>query len=415
VVWLWVHGRFLSTRPPAAVHKVPDTPYLSNLRRYIKTLDKVRLIDEPMRARLCIIGKHSVDQVDKNVTQQALDLYWRLLLDEKVAGKQPTISRRCGMRMSQMTAVLDVCDTTRLTKWWLAFSHLVPGKRIQLPLVGTPYITSIDQASKGILARKTKHGRWRFEVVDTKGWEAPVATRDMPRVGLDVGLNVMAATSDGRLLGAELKPKFNADYAKIRELRANRQRQELKQNSPRLDCLESKLSGLVKSMAGKVANDLIRAYPDAAFVIEDLDLRGCRGQKRMAYRALHHNLQTKAPCIVVNPAYTSQACPSCGFVARANRRGTRFVCRSCGRTSHADVVGAINLLRRSEDKEVACADHPSEVKPILKARHEAWRMRQASLCSSGRRMHAPAPSGRRLTTRVPNGTGTASNQVPLST
>jgi hypothetical protein len=167
--------------------------YLSNLRRHIKTLYKVRLIDEPMRACLCIIGKRGVDQVDKKVTQQALDLYWRLLLDEEVAGKQPTISRRCGMRMSEMTAVLDVSDTTRLTKWWLAFSHLVPGKRIQLPLVGTPYVTSIDQASKGILARKSKHGRWRFEVVDTKAWEIPVATRDMPRVGLDVGLNVMAA------------------------------------------------------------------------------------------------------------------------------------------------------------------------------------------------------------------------------
>jgi putative transposase len=167
-------------------------------------------------------------------------------------------------------------------------------------------------------------------VVEKRG-RYPSLLEDAPRVGVDVGLNCMAATSDGSLLGADLKPKFNALYAKVRDVRGNRQRQGFKDNSPRLDRLESKLSGMVKTMAGECSNKLVEAHPGAVFVVEDLDLRGCRGQKRFAYRALHHSLETKAPTLAVNPAYSSQTCPSCGYVSRNNRKGTEFNCRGCGR------------------------------------------------------------------------------------
>ena len=89
----------------------------------------------------------------------------------------------------------------------------------------------------------------------------------------------------------------------------------------------------------------MKAHPGTVFVVEDLDLRGSKGAKRFAYRALHHNLATKAPCKVVNPAYSSQTCPSCGYVSRNNRKGIKFVCRSCGRKSHADVVGGAESSR----------------------------------------------------------------------
>jgi hypothetical protein len=386
--------------------------YETNLRNHIREQARSGQIDELTRAALGLIGKRSVDKPTAHVSQELIAHYWSLLLDEEVAGRKPTISARSGMRMSEMTSVLRTVETTKLTRWWLAFSHLDGGKpRIQLPLVPSPYIAHAAQAGKGILARKTKRGIWRFEVIDPRKWDPPELNPSMPRIGVDVGLNVVAATSDGRLLGAALKPKFDRRYQQVKDVRANRQQQGLPENSPRLDCLESRLSGLIKTLTGEAANVLVRAYPAHAFVIEDLDLRGCRGQKRMAYRALHHNLMTKAPCIAVNPAYTSQMCPSCGFVARKNRHGIDFACKFCGRRSHADVVGAQNLLRRSEDEKVARVYHPSEVKPILNARHEAWRARHASLCASGRRTRAPVPSGPRLTTGVPRGTGKASNQV----
>ena len=47
----------------------------------------------------------------------------------------------------------------------------------------------------------------------------------------------------------------------------------------------------------------------------------------------------------VNPAYTSQTCPSCGHCEKENRpTQAEFECRQCGYTNNADVVGAINVL-----------------------------------------------------------------------
>jgi hypothetical protein len=110
-------------------------------------------------------------------------------------------------------------------------------------------------------------------------------------------------------------------------------------------------------------------------VVEDLNLQGCKGQKRFAYKALHHSLIGKAPIEVVNSAYTSQTCPSCGYVSRGNRNGIKFQCGSCGRISHADVVGAMNLLGRSEDKQVPLKLHYRQAGTILK---ERFRRRRTS-------------------------------------
>ena len=68
-----------------------------------------------------------------------------------------------------MTTVLATSEETKLTTWWLGFAHLRIGKSwIQLPLVPSPYAKEVSDVSKGVLARKTRNGRWRFEVVDKK-------------------------------------------------------------------------------------------------------------------------------------------------------------------------------------------------------------------------------------------------------
>ena len=384
--------------------------YLTKIKSFLKRQVQNGALDKEDFRILCTIGKYSVGRASVKVPQEMLDLYWSLLLDEDVAGRLPTVSTRCGMRLCVNTSTFETSENAKLTSWWLGFSHLDVGKpRIQLPLSPSPYIKKASDASKGILARKTKKGRWRFEVVEKKDWEIPEVSEEAPRVGVDVGLNVMAATSDGNLLGADIKPKFNRLYKKVRNLRANRQRQNLKNNSPKLDCLESKLTGLVKSAAGEATNKLVKAYPGHVFIVEDLDLSGCRGQKRFAYRALHHSLENKAPTRKVNPAYSSQTCPSCGHVSRRNRAGTRFNCQHCGRKGHANVIGGIGLLRRSEDKQIGLDDHPSVVKPILEARHEAWKKFQASLSVIGRCRTALSPASLKLTTKRSVDIGTASN------
>lgn len=72
----------------------------------------------------------------------------------------------------------------------------------------------------------------------------------------------------------------------------------------------------------------------------------------------------------------------------------------------AYVVGGINLLGRSEDKQVGLDDHPSAVKTYLR---ERYRLRRNS---SPRGPLELAPSSQKLTTEASLGEiGTASNQV----
>ncbi|MBU0551289.1 transposase, partial [Myxococcota bacterium] len=317
--------------------------------------------------------------------------------------------------LSKMTARLEDPGETVTADFWLRVSSLEFRQSIWLPLVGNPYIQQADHLSKGIQARKTKTGRWRFEAVEKSTWEAPEPPEDAHRLGVDVGLNVLAATSDGVLYGEHVKPKFDKLYQRIKRLRANRQRQGFKENSPRLDRLESRLSGLVKTETGRVANTLVRKHPDTVFVVEDLDLRGCRGQKRFAYRALQTNLERKALVEKVNPAYTSQECPSCGYVSRQNRSGIKFVCKCCGRRAHADWVGASGILRRSGDKDVGRGDHPRDVKRVLRERYLLCRDSSSGFGRGRLSSSSPSPLGRRLTTRGSGsapGTGTASNSMP---
>jgi putative transposase len=49
--------------------------------------------------------------------------------------------------------------------------------------------------------------------------------------------------------------------------------------------------------------------------------------------------------IAVNPAFTSQTCPACGNVHKANRpTQAHFECLQCGHTGNADVIAAQNIL-----------------------------------------------------------------------
>jgi putative transposase len=387
--------------------------YARKLKTHIRLAYQNREIDDDLRKQLYTIGKHLIGEPWKFVTQEAIDLYWVWLTDVDLVGRLPSVSNRVGMRLSEMTGKLQDPQEAVLADLWLNLSTLVRRKVVWLPLVGNPYVKRASDVSKGIMARKDRRGRWRFEAVDKKEWDVPEAVLGAPRIGVDVGLNVIAATSEGHTFGSDLKPKFDTLYGKVRSVRANRHRQGLKENSKRLDRLEDRLSGMTKSFTGKVANQLVERHPDAVFILEDLDLRGCRGSKRFCYRALAHSLETKAPTEAVNPAYSSQTCPSCGHVSRRNRKGIDFVCRQCGRRSHADVVGGINLLGRSELKQIGLDDHPSEVKEVLVRLYWARGNPDRECPQDFLTKHAPSPYGRRLTTkaRSKDRFGTASNQV----
>ena len=394
VVETWIKGR-----------------YLQKLKKVIR--EAPNLTDhEKMELRCC--GKYLIKTACKfgkgHISQEMADLYWGWLWNPEIGGNPPRISEDFPILLTEMTCWFGPADEANHFGWWLTASTLVRGKTVKIPLAYNPYFTSSGNLAKTVFAKK-REGRWTFQFCEKLPSEA-----DDPfdgsagKVGLDVGLNVLASTSDGKLYGRDIKPKFDKLYKRTKTLRTNRQRQDFKKDSKRLQRLETRLSGMIKTAVGTITNKLVKTYPSHTFVIEDLDLRGCRGQKRFAYRALHNSLSHKACIEAVNPAYSSQSCPSCGHISRNNRKGIVFHCRSCGRKSHADVIGGINLLGRSGDKQIDSCEDPSEVRSLLRER--TLRKRNSS---SGRFVSpAPKPKGRKLTTKVSlkEEIGTASNGVP---
>jgi IS605 OrfB family transposase len=76
----------------------------------------------------------------------------------------------------------------------------------------------------------------------------------------------------------------------------------------------------------------------------------------------------------VNPAFTSQTCPFCGYVHKGNRRGGKFHCLFCGREGDADYFAALNILSRLYDPDIGRYTPYQEVRLILMRR---FRERQA--------------------------------------
>ena len=52
--------------------------------------------------------------------------------------------------------------------------------------------------------------------------------------------------------------------------------------------------------------------------------------------------------INVDPKYTSQTCPKCGHIEKANRNKNLhiFCCKNCGYKSNDDRIGAMNLYQK---------------------------------------------------------------------
>ena len=70
-------------------------------------------------------------------------------------------------------------------------------------------------------------------------------------------------------------------------------------------------------------------------------------EQKLIYKAK----QNQSSVIKVDPRYTSQCCPCCGHIEKANRNKKMhlFTCKNCGYKSNDDRIGAMNLYRMGID------------------------------------------------------------------
>ena len=179
---------------------------------------------------------------------------------------------------------------------------------------------------------------------------------------IDRGIRFIASAYDsaGKTMlfsGSRIKQK-RAHYRKIRQELQQRKTPSARR---RLKAIGSRENRWMSDVNHCISKALVDSNPDGSlFVLEDLS--GIRSaserirlkdryvlvswsyydlDEKLTYKALRHHSRV----IHVNPAYTSQACPKCGHVEKANRDKFRhiFKCCNCGYTSNDDRIAAMNL------------------------------------------------------------------------
>ncbi len=216
-----------------------------------------------------------------------------------------------------------------------------------------------------------RKGRWYFNLVLDLPESQRVVNNSL--LAVDLGENVIAATSSGKLFGGG-KIRFERDQylAKRRNLQSNGS-QSAKQLLKKISGKEARR---MKQINHEVSKKIIKeAMERAAGTIVLEDLKNIRkrvktGKKvrtrlhRWSFYQLQTMIEYKAESsgltvIYVNPAYSSQECSHCGCLGV--RQKHLFKC-SCGNQQHSDLNASRNLCRFAQPiGRATCAVNRTQV------------------------------------------------------
>ena len=220
-----------------------------------------------------------------------------------------------------------------------------------------------------------KHGKYFLHIPVTYDVEESNISDICNVVGIDRGINFVVATynskhKSGFVSGKAVKQK-RAHYSKRRKELQMRQTPSARR---RIKAIGQRENRWMQDVNHQVSKALVESNPKhTLFVLEDLS--GVRNatervrtkdryvsvswsfydlEQKLTYKAK----QNQSTVIKVDPRYTSQCCPVCGHIEKANRnkRIHLFICKKCGYKSNDDRIGAMNLYRMGinylEDSQV---------------------------------------------------------------
>lgn len=221
--------------------------------------------------------------------------------------------------------------------------------------------------SKSCRVSKDRSGRWHIAFAAIP--QAMPAPGNGRIVGIDRGVVVSAALSDGRLLNAPSRPGTEAERLVRLQRRlarcqkGSRRRARLKNAIARLSARQrNRLKDWVETVSTALAREfdlvVIEKLAITSMTRSARGTTGAPGTNVKAKSALNRNILSSGWGLLaerlednasgrvfsVNPTYTSQRCFSCKVVDRNSRKSQAlFRCTTCGRTSHADVNAALNI------------------------------------------------------------------------
>ena len=210
-----------------------------------------------------------------------------------------------------------------------------------------------------------KYNKYFLHIPMTKEFEQTSISKIDKIVGIDLGLNFLATCYDsyGKTLffsGRKIK-HIRSHY---KHLRKELQEVGTKSAKRKIKAIGSRENRYCMDINHSITKALVEHYgQNTLFVLEDLSNVRSATEKvfvkdryvsvSWAFYQFRQLLEYKASMnqslvITVSPQYTSQTCPKCGHIDKANRNKKLhlFCCKNCGYQSNDDRIGAMNLFRK---------------------------------------------------------------------
>lgn len=277
--------------------------------------------------------------------------------------------------------------------------------RIKLPKLGWMRVR-LSQPVVGTIKNATvtcERGKW-FVSIQVEQADVLPAAGLKPTLGIDLGVALFAATSDGNCV--QPLAALTKQQHRLRRYQRSVSR-KVKGSKNRRKAVErlSRLHARIKAQRGdwldKLSTSLVKAHPVIA--IEDLRVAAMSASAKGNTEAPGRNVKAKAglnraildqgwadfrrqleykaaarggTVVAVDPAYTSQRCSNCGCVDAGNRtQQATFACIACGHTENADTNAAKNILAAGHavwsERTAACGADVSRTRPARARRAAA--------------------------------------------
>jgi len=302
----------------------------------------------------------------------------------------PRVRRARSMALDANMYALTTSATGRQQIEVMGFT---PYKRILVPLLGTAAVS-------GNIRVVLEPGTRVAEVHTTFDLHIPTQVPDGGDASVDLGQSEVLTDDHGKRYGKQFgeflaraskvdldkgrkrgklhaiakKARAKGDPAKARRIRTSNLGHEKLNNRRRTNQAEC------ARQVNTAYNQFLRHRRPSRFAQERLDFRGRGKSRAMSRRTVQmrnttikerSNFKASAAGVCrqrVNPAYSSQLCPRCGYVHAKNRDGDKFVCLFCGWVGHSDRVGAHNLRHRMDDPGIPLWMPKGQVRTILLSR-----------------------------------------------
>jgi IS605 OrfB family transposase len=320
--------------------------------------------------------------------------------------------------------VLDntLYDVSRtLTGQVISIASLERGERIAIPLKGEG---DIKGNIRVVLFPETRS----VEIHVTFDLNAPVKNSDQV-VALDVNLTDVFVDDQGKVYGPEFKEfarqeaeglhrkgrkrnKLQAlakKYDKQGKKKKARNIRKYNLGSKKRQALKRQAKMTTENLINRAINEMLRLRQPKIIITENLDFRGKAQSKEMSRRVSNWRRQTlkerfehkasRAGCErkQINPAYTSQTCPECSYLEKANRKGDMFQCLKCGHRGHTGQIAAQNQKGRYFDPRITLNTPREVVRRMLLEDYQA-RLEHRNASTSDekiRTMTVPGPTSER--------------------